>query len=116
MTNVKAVDPDKAWGLFQGWAAQALRREAPGTTLTLVDYPALRRPRAEPPPAVHGPTLYPIGYLQGRRHEVLPLRQGLWRVDGIVRTTFQLVDMINQHRRDEGLPEVGIEDLKGIDR
>lgn len=105
MSNIKAIDPDKAWGLFVGWAMARLRDEPPGTVLTLVDYPARRR---------RGAWLYPLAFLQARHHKVGSFHQGFWTIDGQTMTTFQMLDLINQHRRGEGQPEVDLEDLKGL--
>lgn len=113
--NVKAIDPDKAWGLFQGWAAGQLRDTAPGTCLTLVDYPALRR-KDDLQPFRRGAWLYPMGFLQARNHRVKLLSNGFWIIDGETVSVFKLLDVINQHRIDEGQAPVGLEDLRGIER
>lgn len=109
--NIKAVDPDLAWNLFQGWAAGRLKHEPPGTVMTLVDYPALRHPMAPRAP-VSGPFLYPAAFLQARGYSVTARPNGLWLVDGQLRTTFQVLHMINAHRLEEGMPEVDLEDLR----
>lgn len=108
MSNIKAVDPAVAWGLFQGWAARMLRYEPDGTTMTLVDYSAahlrsLRRPRL---------SINPVAYLSRFDHDVAKLSHGMWRVNRGVLTGFQLLELINYYRHKSDEAPAELEDLR----